>query len=102
MKNNIICCGMLVADLKFSTQHFPKKDEKVFADSFNLIPGGPATNAAIAIQQLGGKAQLLSTSGSCSLSDAILKMISDTGVDTEKILHVDEALNISAVFSLDK
>lgn len=99
MTSQIICCGMLVADLKFSTESFPKKDEKVFAESFHLTPGGPATNAAITIQQLGGQAQLLSTCGSCSLSDSILQMVTNTGVNTDKVLHLNDALNVSAVFS---
>lgn len=99
MTNKIICCGLLVADLKFNTQAFPKRDEKVFANAFNLLPGGPATNAAITIQQLGSQAQLLATSGSCSLSDSILKMVSDTGVNIDKVLHVDDALNVSAVLA---
>lgn len=99
MKPNVICCGMLVADLKFRTEAFPENDQKVFADSFQILPGGPATNAAITIQQLGGQAHLLATIGKCALSDSVLDMIDKTGVNTKKVLHQGEALNVSAVFS---
>ena len=98
MKPNIICCGMLVADLKFQTESFPEDDQKVFAESFDILPGGPATNAAITIQQLGGQAHLLATIGKCALSDSILDMISNTGVNTDKVLRKDESLNVSTVF----
>jgi sulfofructose kinase len=97
--SRIICCGLLVADLKFSTDHFPGKDEKVFANNFDFIPGGPATNAALTIQQLGGDAQLLATCGSCSLSDSLVATLVENGVHTDEILRAHNGLNIAAIIS---
>ena len=96
MLNNTLCCGLLVADLKFELEKFPSQDEKVFANSFTVIPGGPATNAALTIKQLGGKATLISTTGTCALSDSLIDTLNNQGIETP-IIQKEDGLNCSAI-----
>lgn len=55
--------GLLTVDLHFFTDHFPDENTKTKVKKFNTYIGGPATNAAIAFQHLGGNAQLVTAIG---------------------------------------
>ncbi|MCM8533697.1 MAG: PfkB family carbohydrate kinase [Lentisphaeraceae bacterium] len=97
--SKIICCGLLVADLKFGIERFPNRDEKIFAQDFSFLPGGPATNAALTISLLGEEAELLASTGTCAVSNALIQMLKNVGLKTDFIAQVESGLTTAAIFT---
>jgi sulfofructose kinase len=54
----ILCAGIIVLDEVFRVDRFPQPDAKTEAQSFFIVNGGCAANAAVAIARLGGRAVL--------------------------------------------
>jgi sulfofructose kinase len=96
---DLLTCGLLVADLKFQLANFPEKDQKGIAESFEMIPGGPATNAAITVNQLGGRAELIAMCGTDSLSKSIIQQLDDQGLSTSLIKTEIGGLSTAAVMT---
>ncbi|MCM8534410.1 MAG: PfkB family carbohydrate kinase [Lentisphaeraceae bacterium] len=97
--SKILCCGLLVADLKFRIESFPNRDEKIFAQDFSFIPGGPATNAALTISQLGGDVDLLASTGTCPVSDSLIQILKIAGLKATFIAQSENCLTTSAILT---
>src|SRR5262249_61909808 len=54
----ILCAGIIVLDEVFRVDRFPQPDAKTQAQSFFIVNGGCAANAAVAVARLGGRAGL--------------------------------------------
>ena len=54
----ILCAGIIVLDEVFRVEQFPRPDVKTPAQSFFVVSGGCAANAAVAVARLGGRAAL--------------------------------------------
>jgi sugar/nucleoside kinase (ribokinase family) len=63
--------GLSTIDILYRVDAFPAPNTKIAAHSQEIFAGGPATNAAIAFQHLGGSATLLSALGRHALASAI-------------------------------
>lgn len=63
--------GLLTIDLHFFADHFPEENTKTKVKKFDSYIGGPATNAAITFQHLGGNAQLITAIGQNSYSSMV-------------------------------
>jgi sugar/nucleoside kinase (ribokinase family) len=63
--------GISTIDVVYRVDTFPAANTKIAADSQEIFAGGPATNAAIAFQHLGGHATLISALGRHALTSAI-------------------------------
>ncbi len=63
--------GLLTIDLHFFADHFPVENTKSKVDKFNLYIGGPATNAAITFQYLGGDGNLVTGIGQNTFNEMI-------------------------------
>lgn len=68
---NALFVGITTIDIVYRVDTFPAANTKIAADSQEICAGGPATNAAIAFQHLGGHATLLSALGRHALTSAI-------------------------------
>jgi sulfofructose kinase len=66
----ILCTGVIVLDEVFRVERFPPADAKTQAQSFFVINGGCAANAAVAIARLGGRAALAGPLGGPAGEDA--------------------------------
>lgn len=77
----ILIAGMAVADFVFRVPAIPTEAEKYRADSMEIVVGGPAANAAIAIARLGGSAILSTRLGEDEIADAIRNDLEAEGVD---------------------
>lgn len=77
----ILIAGMAVADFVFRVPAIPVEAEKYRADSMEIVVGGPAANAAIAIARLGGRAVLSTRLGEDEVADAIRNDLQAEGVD---------------------
>ena len=77
----VLIAGMAVADFVFRVRAIPTEAEKYRADSMEIVVGGPAANAAIAIARLGGRAVLSTRLGEDEVADAIRNDLEAEGVD---------------------
>lgn len=74
--------GLITIDLHFFADHFPDENSKTKAQRFDSYIGGPATNAAITFQHLGGKAQLVTAVGQNSFRSMIYDRIRQYDLET--------------------
>src|SRR5262249_56768184 len=58
MKPAVLCAGIIVLDEVFRVDRFPQPDAKTQAQSFFIVNGGCAANAAVAVARLRGRAAL--------------------------------------------
>jgi sulfofructose kinase len=99
----ILCAGIIVLDEVFRVDRFPQPDAKTEAQSFFVVNGGCAANAAVAIARLGGRAVLAGPLGGPPGEDAsgdrVLAALAREQVDCrgcQRIAGVPTAL--SAIF----
>ena len=99
----ILCAGIIVLDEVFRVDRFPQPDAKTEAQSFFIVNGGCAANAAVAIARLGGRAVLAGPlggpPGEDSNGDRVLAALAGEQVDCrgcQRIAGVPTAL--SAIF----
>lgn len=72
--------GLTTWDLIYRAEAPPMANQKIVASDFVAAAGGPATNAAIAFQSLGGQAVLLSSVGRSTMAQLIRDELADLGV----------------------
>jgi sugar/nucleoside kinase (ribokinase family) len=81
----VLCAGIIVLDEVFRVKNFPPPDGKVQADSFFVVNGGCAANAAMAIARLGGQVALAGPMGGPagvdSNGDRVLAALARENVD---------------------
>ena len=76
----ILIIGMALADFVFRVCAIPSQAEKYRADSMEIVVGGPAANAAIAIARLGGRAILSTRLGKDEIAGTIQRHLEAEGV----------------------
>jgi sulfofructose kinase len=94
---DVLCVGYACVDLNFETSHHPGPDEKLRASSMHVCGGGPAANAAMAIQRLGGSAGFIGYLGSDALGESHYREFHAAGVDTAHIVRGAAPTPIAAV-----
>jgi sugar/nucleoside kinase (ribokinase family) len=96
----VLCAGMAVLDEVFRVERMPAANEKVLATAFQSVLGGCATNAAVAIARLGGRAQLAAALGAAddAITAQILARVAHEGIAARAIVHVpDAATTVSGI-----
>jgi sugar/nucleoside kinase (ribokinase family) len=98
-----LCAGIIVLDEVFQVDRFPQPDGKTQAQSFFVVNGGCAANAAVAIARLGGRAALAGPlggpAGEDQNGDRVLAALARDHVDCsgcQRLAGVSTAL--SAIF----
>ena len=81
----ILCVGKAALDHIFTLEQLPEGDAKYPARAYQVVGGGIAANAAVAIQRLGGQAALCAPLGDDITGDAIRAGLESEGVDTEAL-----------------
>lgn len=94
---DVLCIGYACWDLNFKVKTFPGPDEKVVTDTLISEGGGPAANAAFAINRLGGTATLACRLSRDNWGKAHLKELQSAGVDTSCVLVTDAPTSLSSV-----
>ncbi|MEO1000662.1 MAG: PfkB family carbohydrate kinase, partial [Pseudomonadota bacterium] len=69
----ILLCGSAVLDFVFHVTEMPRAPEKYRAEAAEIVGGGVAANAAVAVARLGGAAHLFGRRG----DDAVGRLIGD-------------------------
>jgi sugar/nucleoside kinase (ribokinase family) len=75
--------GISTVDSIFSVAAVPQQNVKVQVREWALIPGGPATNAAVAFQALGGDTTLASVLGSHPSAEIIRRELYRRQIDVQ-------------------
>lgn len=77
----VLVVGSAVLDFVYQMETFPTGGAKFKADAMEVVGGGCAANAAVAIARLGGDAQLLARVGDDYVCDIVRKDLGREGVD---------------------
>ena len=77
----ILCVGHAVEDHVFRVESLPTQPTKHQAAGFEIVGGGPAANAAVAIARLGGRVALAARVGADSVGASIVSDLEREGVD---------------------
>jgi len=63
----------------------PKVGESLLSEDFKMVPGGKASNYAVAIKRLGGKANLIAKVGNDTFGKTLIESLEQLGVDSSYI-----------------
>ena len=85
----VICTGLAVLDHVFFLPEIPKNPIKSFATSYQIIGGGNAATAAVAISRAGGQAIFWGSLGNDLNGDIILSELVEFGVDVEDVKRLN-------------
>lgn len=97
---DVLCIGMACVDLAFAVDHHPRPNEKMRAKEMLVAGGGPASNAAVCVSRLGGKAGFAGAVGKDSFGDEHLKELVAERVDTRWVSQSDAfATSVAAVLT---
>lgn len=77
----VLVCGIAVVDYVFRVDALPDAPEKYRAQGMDVVGGGCAANAAVAITRLGGAGQLMTRLGDDAVAHAIRADLEAEGVD---------------------
>lgn len=98
----VLVAGSAALDFVYRVDTLPQKAEKYAAEAVDIVGGGCAANAAVAIARLGGKSQLLARFGADQVSDIVLKDIQSENVDTFPCVITDRARSAMSSVYVDK
>jgi len=94
---DVLCVGYACVDINFNAPHHPASDEKVRALSMHSCGGGPASNAAVAIARLEGRAAFAGYLGNDAFGTAHLQELIEAGVQTQGVHRGEAATPVAAV-----
>jgi len=90
---HILCAGIAVVDQIFRVAAFPRPEVKTQASAFDIVNGGNAANAAVAIAHLGGRASfagpLGGPAGVDAVGDTYLALAARENIDCTHCMRVD-------------
>jgi len=79
--------GLTTIDLHFLTDHYPEESAKIKAQKFESYVGGPATNAAITYQHLGGNPRLVTAIGQNNFTQTIYDQLKKRKINFHDMLE---------------
>ena len=82
---DVMLVGVAALDFVFSVDAFPEKAMKYRAEGAEIIVGGGAANAALAVSRLGGTAHLGARLGDDRIADIFLSLLAPEGVRTDLV-----------------
>ncbi len=97
----ILCVGHAVVDYLFRAPTIPTTPAKHHATGFEIVGGGPAANAAVAIARLGGEAMLATRLGDDAAGDQIVADLTREGVDCSLVQRFPGARSSASAVLVD-
>ena len=94
----VLVVGSAVLDFVYQMETFPDGGSKFKAETMEVVGGGCAANAAVAIARLGGTAQLLARFGDDYVCDIVRKDLGREGVDLSLLDISDGRSAVSSVY----
>ena len=89
MSGDILVAGSAVTDFIFRVGAFPSRPEKFAATDAEIVGGGCAANAAVAIARLGGHARLAARMARDLVGEMTISQIAAEGVDISGVCWSD-------------
>lgn len=83
--SKILCVGAAVVDFVFHLDALPRLPEKYGTEEADIVGGGCAANAAVAIARMGGEAVLGARLGDDGIGDMIVEDLAREGVDVSSV-----------------
>lgn len=99
---DIIAIGCVAMDYYLLLDGPPWQDEKVRAQSANLLPGGTMGNFACASAKLGAKAGFVGIVGDDLWGDLLMNDFKELGIDTSRIIKRKDQPTPLTILILDK
>ncbi|MGB0497765.1 MAG: PfkB family carbohydrate kinase [Rubricella sp.] len=97
----ILLAGQAVLDFIFDVEELPSRAEKYRAKDAQIIGGGCASNAAVAVQRLGGQAVFAGRVGADYIGQLIAQGFAEEGVDTRNLVQVAGAKSSYSAINVD-
>lgn len=91
-KPRILVCGLTTADFVFAVPSMPDRAEKYIAKSAQMIIGGGAANAAIAIARQEASATLVARIGDDWIGNMVEKILLDENIDCRLLQKSKQAM----------
>jgi len=85
LNQEILVIGAVNMDLVIKAPRMPRIGESLLSEDFKMIPGGKASNYAVAIKKLGGKANLIAKVGNDTFGKTLIESLEQLGVDSSYI-----------------
>ncbi len=95
----VLVVGSAVLDFVYSVDVLPQAAQKYQASALQIVGGGCAANASVAIARLGGAAQLLARFGRDEVYDLVTQDLAREGVDLTRLVVSDNGRSaVSSVY----
>ena len=101
MIGGIVVVGSLNMDLVVRAPRHPHVGETIIGSDFGTYPGGKGANQAVAAARMGGAVKMVGCVGQDDFGQALLRNVSDNGVDATFILHDPHAATGVALITVD-
>ncbi|MEL6371286.1 MAG: PfkB family carbohydrate kinase [Pseudomonadota bacterium] len=99
----VLCVGHAVEDHVFQVETLPTEGRKYQSKGFEIVGGGPAANAAVAIARLGGDVRLAARVGGDAIGQSIVTALCTEGIDCTHVkVFPGVSSSLSAVFIDDR
>lgn len=99
MGKRIMVAGSAALDFVYQVDALPQRAEKYAAEAVDIVGGGCAANAAVAIARLGGKSQLLARFGNDEVSEIVIGQLLSENVDSSPcVISADGRSAMSSVY----
>ncbi len=99
---SVLVAGSAALDFVYQVDSLPERAEKYAAEAVDIVGGGCAANAAVAIARLGGKSQLLARFGKDDVCEIVLGDILAENVDTFPCVISEGARSAMSSVYVDK
>jgi sulfofructose kinase len=99
---NILLAGQAVLDFIFEVEELPTKPEKYRASAAQIIGGGCAANAAVAVERLGGQAFIATRVGGDPVGQTIADGLAAEGVNIDNLFRADDGNSSYSAISVDR
>lgn len=99
---DVLLVGVAALDFVFSVETFPDKAMKYRADGAEILIGGGAANAALAVSRLGGSAHLGARLGDDRIADIFLSLLEPEGVRANLVQRTNGARSSFSSIYIDR
>lgn len=82
LNSEILVIGAINMDLVIKAPRMPRIGESLLSEDFKMVPGGKASNYAVAIKKLGGKANLIAKVGNDTFGKTLIESLEQLGINT--------------------
>jgi sugar/nucleoside kinase (ribokinase family) len=97
----LVCVGISVEDMVFQVDRFPTGPTKVRANSFEVVGGGNAANAAIAAVRLGAHVRIATAVGDDAVGRRLTERVAREGIETTALVTLPGAITPVAAILVD-